>query len=210
MEGDRGLTTSAPSLLTACDEENHEAEDTSQVNLDETASVHSSCSKCNGSDERTSSADSVVAGPSCMSGHHAGEEEEDDEDVPPYTALFPNNVSNTYFPAPMPNMCSSSISSENVTCLYSPSTFGGSSSLAPPLYGSKSNLSDTASAIVPICRICHQPGEGLDILISPCRCAGTLQFIHNTCLMVGVLFIFHFPENLVSIISYEKNISAKV
>ena len=49
-----------------------------------------------------------------------------------------------------------------------------------------SMLSDTNSALLPICRICHLPEDGGDILISPCRCAGTLQFIHNTCLMVGV------------------------
>ncbi|KAK2145634.1 hypothetical protein LSH36_667g00021 [Paralvinella palmiformis] len=46
-----------------------------------------------------------------------------------------------------------------------------------------SMLSDTNSALLPICRICHLPEDGGDILISPCRCAGTLQFIHNTCLM---------------------------
>jgi len=49
----------------------------------------------------------------------------------------------------------------------------------------KSHMSfnDGASLNLNICRICHMPGEdGEEILISPCRCAGTLQFIHNTCL----------------------------
>ena len=61
------------------------------------------------------------------------------------------------------------------------------SALKLPAYDSKSNLSETASALLAICRICHQPGDEYDILISPCRCAGTLQFIHNTCLMVSLI-----------------------
>ncbi|XP_076046569.1 uncharacterized protein LOC143028414 [Oratosquilla oratoria] len=48
--------------------------------------------------------------------------------------------------------------------------------------GVLSTSSSTAS--MPMCRICHLPqGEGLDTLISPCRCAGTMQFIHQGCLM---------------------------
>lgn len=56
----------------------------------------------------------------------------------------------------------------------------------PSLLESKSSLSDSSSAIIAICRICHMPGEENEILITPCRCAGTLQFIHNTCLQVSV------------------------
>ena len=49
--------------------------------------------------------------------------------------------------------------------------------------GVLSTSSSTAS--MPMCRICHLPqGEGIDSLISPCRCAGTMQFIHQGCLMV--------------------------
>ncbi len=52
------------------------------------------------------------------------------------------------------------------------------------------NKSDTNSAIIPICRICHMPeDENKEVLISPCRCAGTLQWIHNTCLMVSTVLI---------------------
>ena len=56
----------------------------------------------------------------------------------------------------------------------------------PSLLDSKSSLSDSSSAIIAICRICHMPGEEDEILITPCRCAGTLQFIHNTCLQVRI------------------------
>lgn len=44
--------------------------------------------------------------------------------------------------------------------------------------------SDCGSMNMNICRICHMPeDEDQQILISPCRCAGSLQYIHNTCLM---------------------------
>jgi len=43
--------------------------------------------------------------------------------------------------------------------------------------------SETNSSMMPICRICHMPEDDIEILISPCRCSGSLKFIHNTCLM---------------------------
>ena len=46
---------------------------------------------------------------------------------------------------------------------------------------------DAISYTGPICRICHLPGEKQHPLISPCRCSGTLQFIHTFCLTVSVL-----------------------
>lgn len=45
------------------------------------------------------------------------------------------------------------------------------------------NKSDTNSALLPFCRICHGIADEKDPLMSPCRCAGTLQYIHSTCLM---------------------------
>ena len=48
--------------------------------------------------------------------------------------------------------------------------------------------SETAS-FLPICRICHNPDDENEILISPCRCSGTMQYIHDTCLMVSSDFI---------------------
>ncbi|GAB1601559.1 E3 ubiquitin-protein ligase MARCH4-like [Argonauta hians] len=46
-----------------------------------------------------------------------------------------------------------------------------------------SNDSDTGTDMLPICRICHLPGDKEDSLFKPCRCSGTLRFIHNGCLM---------------------------
>ncbi|VDK19525.1 unnamed protein product [Anisakis simplex] len=34
-----------------------------------------------------------------------------------------------------------------------------------------------------LCRICHCPSTPDDQLISPCRCSGTLQFVHMSCLL---------------------------
>lgn len=36
----------------------------------------------------------------------------------------------------------------------------------------------------PICKICHMTARENDPLISPCRCSGTMQYIHCGCLMV--------------------------
>lgn len=35
----------------------------------------------------------------------------------------------------------------------------------------------------PICKICHMVSKDADPLISPCRCSGTMQYIHCGCLM---------------------------
>ena len=56
------------------------------------------------------------------------------------------------------------------------------------LGGSMSQLSVASSLftdpLLPICKICHLNGKEGDPLISPCKCAGTMQFIHCGCLMV--------------------------
>ena len=56
--------------------------------------------------------------------------------------------------------------------------------------------SDATSTMMEICRICHMPGDLEEILISPCRCAGTLQYIHHTCLMVSVIVVYMLTFNL--------------
>lgn len=55
-----------------------------------------------------------------------------------------------------------------------------------PQCPSAAQLSITSSnsdPTIPTCRICHLPAGDSDNLISPCRCAGTMQYIHNGCLM---------------------------
>lgn len=45
--------------------------------------------------------------------------------------------------------------------------------------------SSTLSALHPICRICQSPSEKNNVLITPCRCDGTLKHVHGTCLRVS-------------------------
>lgn len=57
-----------------------------------------------------------------------------------------------------------------------------------PQCPSAAQLSVTSSnsdPTLPTCRICHLPAGDDDNLISPCRCSGTMQYIHNGCLMVS-------------------------
>lgn len=44
------------------------------------------------------------------------------------------------------------------------------------------NESKTNESELIICRFCHQEKKDNEILIAPCRCAGTLQHIHLNCL----------------------------
>ena len=57
---------------------------------------------------------------------------------------------------------------------------------APPMSFSLDSKSETNSVFYDICKICHQTSDPEDPLISPCRCAGTLQYIHGTCLTVSL------------------------
>ena len=54
----------------------------------------------------------------------------------------------------------------------------------------KSSDSDTGTDLLPVCRICQLPGDKDDFLFSPCRCAGTMMFVHYLCLLVSVHFFW--------------------
>ena len=49
-------------------------------------------------------------------------------------------------------------------------------------------LSQSSSMIsMPVCRICQLPGmEPANHLISPCRCLGSIRYVHNNCLLVSI------------------------
>ena len=51
-------------------------------------------------------------------------------------------------------------------------------------------LSASSSTVsMPVCRICQLPGmEPSNPLISPCRCLGSIRYVHNNCLLVSYLF----------------------
>ena len=50
-------------------------------------------------------------------------------------------------------------------------------------------LSQSSSTMsMPVCRICQLPSmEPSNMLISPCRCLGSIRYVHNNCLLVSVL-----------------------
>ena len=50
-------------------------------------------------------------------------------------------------------------------------------------------LSQSSSIIsMPVCRICQLPGmEPANHLISPCRCLGSIRYVHNNCLLVSII-----------------------
>ena len=49
---------------------------------------------------------------------------------------------------------------------------------------SSSSSSLESDPLSPACKICHLNAKEGDPLISPCKCAGTMQYIHCGCLMV--------------------------
>lgn len=73
----------------------------------------------------------------------------------------------------------------------SPSTSSNKSHASPPLAPSLPSSSSSSSTVVvldePLCRICHMGVEGegasVDKLISPCKCSGSMQYIHCGCLL---------------------------
>lgn len=46
-------------------------------------------------------------------------------------------------------------------------------------FGSSSNISNANSDI---CRICHCEADSGNPLLSPCYCAGSLKYVHQSCL----------------------------
>ena len=50
-------------------------------------------------------------------------------------------------------------------------------------------FSSTLSSLNPLCRICQCPAEANNVLITPCRCDGSLKHIHATCLLVRYRYI---------------------
>uniref|UniRef100_A0A672GNL1 Membrane-associated ring finger (C3HC4) 1 n=1 Tax=Salarias fasciatus TaxID=181472 RepID=A0A672GNL1_SALFA len=66
-----------------------------------------------------------------------------------------------------------------------PSRTGGSSrpaSAARPCSRRSDGVLVTFSCPVSVCRICHCEGDDDCPLIMPCRCTGSLSFVHQTCL----------------------------
>ena len=52
-------------------------------------------------------------------------------------------------------------------------------------------FSSTLSSLYPVCRICQNPAEKKNALLTPCRCDGSLKYVHGTCLRVCLYNCFH-------------------
>ena len=53
----------------------------------------------------------------------------------------------------------------------------------PARFGSRTSMDSQHP--MPLCRICHTPAEkNSDPLIAPCRCSGTMKYVHRGCLVV--------------------------
>lgn len=58
----------------------------------------------------------------------------------------------------------------------------GLSKKMPSCHYSSLTVSSCGTDMYSFCKICQLPGDEKDPLISPCRCSGTLKFIHVSCL----------------------------
>lgn len=61
-----------------------------------------------------------------------------------------------------------------------------------------------------LCRICHCPSSLNDNLISPCRCSGSLKYVHMSCLLVcphfnriNLVVLCWLNEAFLSLISFD-------
>ncbi|KAK7100894.1 E3 ubiquitin-protein ligase MARCHF4-like [Littorina saxatilis] len=69
------------------------------------------------------------------------------------------------------------------SCLSSASCLASAMSTPMMTRKFRSNDSDTGTDLLPVCRICQLPGDKEDFLFSPCRCSGTMMFVHYLCLL---------------------------
>lgn len=68
-------------------------------------------------------------------------------------------------------------------------TFNGADISGSASAAQLSIASSFGDSSLPTCKICHTAAKPDDPLISPCRCTGTLRYIHCGCLMVS---FFHY------------------
>lgn len=77
------------------------------------------------------------------------------------------------------------IHSNTITCR----PISDTSSIAQSSVSSSSSSLET-DPLSPTCKICHLNSKDGDPLISPCKCSGTMQYIHCGCLMVCLTTVF--------------------
>lgn len=62
-----------------------------------------------------------------------------------------------------------------------PSTLSKMSKLSNCMFGSQT-VSESGTDNYSFCRICQMQGDDRDPLFSPCRCSGSLRYVHGSCL----------------------------
>ena len=65
-----------------------------------------------------------------------------------------------------------------------PSTLSKMSKLSNCMFGSQT-VSESGTDNYSFCRICQMQGDDRDPLFSPCRCSGSLRYVHGSCLKVS-------------------------
>ena len=71
------------------------------------------------------------------------------------------------------------------SCLSSVRSLASAMSTPLTMKKFKAPDSDAGTDLLPVCRICQLPGDKEDFLFSPCRCSGTMMFVHYLCLLVS-------------------------
>ncbi|KAL8566782.1 hypothetical protein ACOMHN_005733 [Nucella lapillus] len=69
------------------------------------------------------------------------------------------------------------------SCLSSMRSLASAMSTPMAIKKFKAPDSDAGTDLLPVCRICQLPGDKEDFLFSPCRCCGTMKFVHYLCLL---------------------------
>lgn len=68
-----------------------------------------------------------------------------------------------------------------------PSTLSKMSKLSNCMFGGSQTVSESGTDNFSFCRICQMQGDNRDPLFSPCRCSGSLRYVHNSCLKVSIM-----------------------
>ncbi|CAG9530198.1 unnamed protein product [Cercopithifilaria johnstoni] len=79
----------------------------------------------------------------------------------------------------------------NGTCPKVQRTVFGSSTLHSSTVTNYSTLLPNETIVEKFCRICHSFGSYGDPLISPCRCTGSLKYVHISCLLHWLTICAH-------------------
>lgn len=81
-------------------------------------------------------------------------------------------------------------------------------SIAPPITQEASMImdpeTDSEKTSTKTCKYCLETGSSDDVLISPCKCKGSMRFVHRKCLKQwGMRKVFSVENDYISILYWE-------